>query len=123
MENESLRLNEYIEEDVKKLRDIAFPVGSGLIRRLLVRYYPCAKLHPNPDDEFCDPAIGPSNRIIQKYTEKLRRADTDSLFDPIQIVRIYPKGYIFDRSSACRSMETRDLSFMVKLSTNPLKSV
>lgn len=94
MENESIRLNEYIQEDVKKLRDIAFPVSSVLIHRLLVRSYPCAKLHPNPDDEFCDPAIGPSNRIIKKYAEKLRRADTDSLLDPIQIVRIYPKGYM-----------------------------
>ena len=61
MENESIRLNEYIEEDVKKLRDIAFPVESGLIRRLLVRYYPCAKLHPNPDDEFCMESVGPMN--------------------------------------------------------------
>lgn len=94
MENNNITLSEFIAQDVEKTKDAAFPVKSSLIRRILITQYPCEKLHLNPDDEFCDPAIGPSDRIIQEYAEKFRRADTDSLFDPIQIVRIYPRGYM-----------------------------
>ena len=97
MANNDPTLQDILDRDVEKLRETAFPVHSSLLRRLFVRHYNCERLHPNPDDEFCDPAIGPSDRIIQQYAEKLRRpkgtAD-DYVQEPIQIVRIYPEGYI-----------------------------
>ena len=53
-------LDEYVKEEVNKYRDIYRPVKAGLLRRLFVRFLACKKIHPNPDDEFCNPAIGPN---------------------------------------------------------------
>jgi len=49
---------------LKKYGDIMVPVQAGLPERLLVRKAPVSKLHPNPDDEFCNPSIGPNYKII-----------------------------------------------------------
>lgn len=62
----------FILEEVSKVRGSALPVHASLLQRALTGFLPCDKLHPNPDDEFCDPAIGPNDEIIRSYEEAYR---------------------------------------------------
>ena len=58
------REEEFIYEEVKKYEGISVPVKAGFLERLLVQSVSCNKLHPNPDDEFCIPSVGPSFSIV-----------------------------------------------------------
>jgi hypothetical protein len=92
-------LDEYVKEEVNKYRDIYRPVKAGLLRRLFVRYLACKKIHPNPDDEFCNPAIGPNYEIISRYADeikRIRRNDSHAKFfeEPVMVERISPDGYM-----------------------------
>lgn len=42
------------------------------MKRLLIRKLQLNKLHPNPQDEFCDAAIGPNYSIIAEYQKDFR---------------------------------------------------
>ena len=88
------QFDSFLAEEIRQHRGIAVPVRTGLLVRLLVRKALCKKLHPNPDDEFCNPAIDPNNQIIQDYAEMFRRRDPAVINNPIQVVRIYPEGYM-----------------------------
>ena len=92
-------LDEYVKEEVNKYRDIYRPVKAGLLRRLFVRFLACKKIHPNPDDEFCNPAIGPNYEIISRYADeikRIRRNDSHAKFfeEPVMVERISPDGYM-----------------------------
>ena len=94
--------DEYLAQEVEKCRGISFPVKASALRRLLVKRVPCARLHPNPEDEFCDPAIGPNNQIISGYMEKFRKArkrlddfrDSAEVIEPIIVEKVHPEGYM-----------------------------
>ena len=64
------RFEEYLSEEIRKYNGIAFPVRSSILRRLFVREAALNTLHPNPDDEFCNPDIGPSQTIISNYRKQ-----------------------------------------------------
>ena len=88
---------DYLSSEVKKYRGIYVPVRSGLLRRLLVRHVACKKLHPNPDDEFCKPEIGPNFGIISNYQKELRNVKTwekHCFEEKLIIERIRPDGYM-----------------------------
>ena len=90
---------DFISEEVKKYKGVYHPIRVGLLHRLLVRYVPCKRIHPNPDDEFCDPRIGPNNEIISRYAEEIRveriKEGTAKPFkERVMIQRIYPDGYM-----------------------------
>ncbi len=92
-------LDEYVKEEVNKYRDIYRPVKAGILRRLFVRFLACKKIHPNPDDEFCNPAIGPNYEIISRYADeikRIRRNDSHAKFfeEPVMVERISPDGYM-----------------------------
>ena len=91
--------DKYIAEEIAKYNGVAFPLKSSTLRRLLVRTVSCKKLHPNPDDEFSMPNIGPNYSIISDYEKKmLSTADLsyDKYFrnDPLIVERMYPDGYM-----------------------------
>lgn len=91
------QFEQYVADEVKKYKDVYFPLRSSLLRRLLVRRCPLTKMHPNPDDEFCIPKIGPSNRIISEYMEAFRNAEkvgNEFCEEPVLVERIYPDGYM-----------------------------
>lgn len=89
-------LDKYIAGEIAKYKGVAFPLKSGPLRRFLIKRTDCKKLHPNPDDEFSMPEIGPNYSIISKYEKKLLDADTDKFFDhdPLMVERMYPDGYM-----------------------------
>lgn len=59
-------------DDLKRYEKLNHPVKTGLLKRLLIRKLPLNKLHPNPQDEFCDAAIGPNYSIIAEYQKDFR---------------------------------------------------
>ena len=54
-------------------------------------------LHPNPDDEFCDPAIGPNYGIIGDYIKMIRQYGSltpNSWDEPLIVEKVHPDGYM-----------------------------
>ena len=74
------------------------PVKAGLLRRAAIRKALCKQLHPNPDDEFCSPDIGPNEEIIAKYRHLLSQMDGLTIIhafgSPITVEKIRPDGYL-----------------------------
>ena len=96
-------LRRFIADEVNKVKGAYLPVYAGKIERILVRKVSCKKLHPNPNDEFCFPEIGPSDKIISEYRKDFSEYGNDSqagafvkspAFEPIQVQKISPDGYL-----------------------------
>ena len=89
--------NEMIAEEVKKIKGTYVPVKSSMPRVLFVKQTKCSNLHPNPDDEFSMPNVGPNYEIISNYEKQFRQTrlhDHKYLDDPLIVERIYPSGYL-----------------------------
>ena len=93
----------FLKEEVSKVKGIAYPIKAGFLRRVFIRKAPCSKLHPNPNDEFCIPDIGPNEGIMARYMKNYRDlmvSGHDPLFEdrsvrePIIVERIHPDGYM-----------------------------
>ena len=61
------KFESFLADEVSKVKGVYYPLKAGFLRMAFVRSVSCSKLHPNPNDEFCDPEIGPSFRIISDY--------------------------------------------------------
>ena len=90
--------DEFVLNDVKKQKGVYMPVQANLAERLTTRHLPMEKLHPNPDDEFAFPDIGPNYQIISKYVEDIMTAYRMKLEpfddDPIIVEKLHPEGYL-----------------------------
>ena len=97
MASTNSRLEEYIAEEIRKYRGVMVPVKASVLERSLIRKVRPEQLHPNPYDEFCDPAIGPNHQIISKYVQMISRHGSlqpDPNDDPIIVEKVYPDGYL-----------------------------
>ena len=65
---------QFLENEVNKVKGIYYPVKAGFLTQAFVRKAAPKKLHPNPGDEFCDPKIGPNYEIISGYEKQYRQA-------------------------------------------------
>ena len=97
--NISVAFDQYIADDIAKYAGVAMPVKAGFLNRVLVKKAPCTILHPNPDDEFSIPTVGPSYRIISEYEKKYIYNSNHSMDyfdgeDPIMVEKIRPDGYM-----------------------------
>ena len=93
----------FLAEEVRKVKGISYPVKAGFLRQLFIKKAPCSKLHPNPDDEFCSPEIGPNYEIMTRYAADYRKVGSNpndmqfldsSIREPIEVEKIYPDGYM-----------------------------
>ena len=93
----------FLEAEVNKTKGIYYPVKAGLFRRHFVKSLPCSKLHPNPNDEFCFPDIGPNYEIIANYREIFlgirdfvakTEFEESEVREPIVVEKISPDGYM-----------------------------
>lgn len=97
--NSNTAFDAFIADEVAKYSGVAMPIKAGFLTRILIRKAPCTKLHPNPDDEFSIPSVGPSYRIISEYEKKFRfngRLNMKDYFngqEPIIVEKIHPDGY------------------------------
>ena len=103
MAGKNTELQEYIASEIAKYKDVAVPVPSSLFVRLIRKQLPLSKLHPNPDDEFCFPDIGPNEGIISNYVQTYSRFENDEQgariagagnIEPIIVQKIRPDGYM-----------------------------
>jgi len=88
---------EYVKEDLAAYEGRREVVRANLIERLVVRSLSPEDMHANPDDEFCDPAIGPSDRIISEYAHQLSwlYRDNEPVFpSPIVVYKLASDGYL-----------------------------
>ena len=88
---------EYLNKELEKEVGMYVPVNSSRLQRLFYLNTPCTNLHPNPDDEFSFPDVGPSYRIMSDY----QRAYLDSMarglkpaMEPLIVIRTHPSGFM-----------------------------
>jgi hypothetical protein len=89
--------DEFIRNEMEKQKGIYVPVQVSPLMRLLVTSVNCKKIHPNPDDEFCFPDVGPSYRIISEYEKKFRDEITKGnppITEPLIVSKVSPDGYM-----------------------------
>ena len=87
----------FLQEEVKKQEGVAYPVKAGLFERMMINQLPCDKLHPNPQDEFTFPDIGPNYEIISNYERTIMnniRTRQPIFDDPIMVEKLHPHGYL-----------------------------
>ncbi len=92
-----INIRDYVRAEMKKNDGSYMPVKASFLEQILVKKLSPKKLHPNPDDEFCFPEIGPNDEIIGKYGKQIRfnQKNGMELFDePLIIEKIRPDGYM-----------------------------
>ena len=88
-------LSEFVAEEVNQHEGIYVPVKASVTERAMVRKVNIERLHPNPDDEFSVPDIGPNYSIVHRYEKQLRAGRMDEVFkEPLMVQKIRPSGYL-----------------------------
>lgn len=88
---------QYLANELENELGVYMPVKAGLLERMLVNKAPVNKIHPNPDDEFCFPNVGPSYRIISEYEKKFRdilQGYSTEYVEPVIVMKTNPSGYM-----------------------------
>lgn len=87
---------DYLREEVERVRGTYYPVRAGLPARLYIKKASVRSLHPNPDDEFCKPGVGPSYSIISKYEQDIRNFQEHAYgsVEKILVQKARPDGYL-----------------------------
>ena len=70
-------LVQLIRDDLAKYDGVRRPVKASKFEQVFKRSTSPWNLHPNPEDEFCDPEIGPSYSIVSRYEGEYRRIRED----------------------------------------------
>ena len=98
MAENNIGFQDYLKQEIDNTKGISVPVRAGFLRRILIRRTACKNLHPNPEDEFCSPTIGPNAQIISKYCKEFRRFGTkpsiEYTCEPLTVEKIRPSGYM-----------------------------
>ena len=90
-------LKKLLAKEVNKYEGVYVPLKASLLERAIIRSAKTADLHPNPDDEFSFPNIGPNYSIIANYESKFRTTGKvkDTPWDEsIMVQKIHPSGYM-----------------------------
>lgn len=58
-------------DDIRTYEGLSHPVKANIAERLLIRKAPISKIHPNPEDEFCNPKVGPNYSIVSDYQKNM----------------------------------------------------
>ena len=97
MAGSNTAFDEFIASEVKKYKGVYVPVKAGILQRALICWALCASLHPNPDDEFCSPKVGPNYQIISEYMYSFRlerQSSKQYCEEPLIVEKIRPDGYM-----------------------------
>lgn len=99
MSRSRTEFDNYVEEQVRKIKGVYFPVKTNFLTRLLTKTAACKSLYPNPEDEFSMPDIGPNYSIISSYESQFRENMQKNLpyyglNEPIIVERLHPDGYM-----------------------------
>ncbi|MCR5303485.1 MAG: ParB/RepB/Spo0J family partition protein [Lachnospiraceae bacterium] len=97
MASTNTKLEDYMADQLKRYGNVMVPVKASSLERAVVKWARTDKLHPNPDDEFCFPQIGPNYQIISKYEKMIRQFGTikpDISDEPLMVEKVSPEGYM-----------------------------
>lgn len=101
MSNARTDFKAFLKEEVDKVKGIYYPVRAGFFRLAFIRNAPCRELHPNPEDEFCSPEIGPNFEIITRYERDYRNPHRPApgmkrtgIAEPLMVQKARPDGYL-----------------------------
>lgn len=93
----NFEFKEYLKNELEKEVGMYVPVNTSRLQRLFYLETACTNLHPNPDDEFSFPEVGPSDRILSDY----QRSYLDSMskgfrpaIEPLVVIRTHPSGFM-----------------------------
>ena len=67
------QLMQRVLDDIKEYQDRREITRASLIEKMITKKVPPDKLHANPDDEFSQIQVGPSERIVEQYCQLARR--------------------------------------------------
>ena len=93
----------YLKKEIDKVKGTYYPVHAGFLKRAFIKWTKHRKLHPNPNDEFCLPEVGPSYGIISRYEEEYRQVRDspgdiafikDGVREPLEVEKTRPEGYM-----------------------------
>ncbi len=87
----------YVLEDLSAYEGKREIARASLMERLFTKHIDPQEMHANPDDEFSDPDIGPSDRIINEYVHEipdLRRLDKEIFPTPVIVYKLVIGGYL-----------------------------
>ena len=90
-------LVQLIRDDLAKYDGVRRPVKASKFEQVFKWSTSPWNLHPNPEDEFCDPEIGPSFRIISDYAAQFRKSSNlgaDIVGEALVVEKMYPEGYM-----------------------------
>lgn len=86
----------FLAQKLKEDEGVLVPVKASALERMFVKKTNTKKLHPNPEDEFCDPTIGPNDGIISDYVQKIRNSVNQvsrPWDEPLIVEKVHPDGY------------------------------
>ena len=88
----------FLQEELDRYKGVYVPLKAGFLHRMLVKKAPCKMLHPNPEDVFCDPKVGPNYEIISRYEKEIwqekRRSQQEYIKEPLIVEKMHPDGYM-----------------------------
>ncbi len=87
------QFEEFLEQEVRDSKGVYFPVKTFAVTRALTRSAKIRDLHPNPEDEFCMPKIGPNYEIISRYQKEFLMNQQYYSGEPLYVEKLYPNGY------------------------------
>lgn len=102
MADRPLPFPEFLKEEINRTKGVYYPVRAGFLRRILIKETATKNLHPNPEDEFCFPNIGPNYEIVSKYERQFRQGAYSEInklgestaAEPLMVQRARPDGYM-----------------------------
>jgi len=118
---------DYLKKEIENSKGIGVPVRAGFPRRFLIRRTACKNLHPNPEDEFCSPAVGPNTEIISKYCQDFKRFGTHSsveyVSEPLIVEKMRPGGYMIlnGHHRWAAAVKTRQRSLPIQIVDLPME--
>lgn len=85
----------YVLDDIKTYQGLYHPVKSTFVERFFRKSLPLELLHPNPDDEFCNPSIGPNEEIVSSYVKMFcMNGAQRELTEPLSVEKMSTGGYM-----------------------------
>ena len=94
---------DFLNHELTVMKSESYPLKAGFLERVRKRHARTLDLHPNPNDEFCSPEIGPNPGIISKYQQQFLTSSGDrinasvnqyEIAKPIEVQKLYPRGYM-----------------------------
>ncbi len=90
-------LLKYIADDVQKYKGFRHFAKAGFMERHFFKKRPLYLLHPNPDDEFSMPEIGPHFGIISEYCTRFaanKENREENPIEPLVVEKMTRDGYM-----------------------------